>query len=269
MIIYLFGLDSYRRQQKLKELTENYRRKYPFLAEGFFDLSDEEDYQKLFDFCRHDGLFSGKKMAAVKNQEELKEEHSKILRKFFQSAEKNDNLMLLISSSQGLPEDFEFLSKDPKQFQEFPYLQGEKLKFFIRREAKKRSIDISEESVNFLASILDKRENNSWLAINELEKLRFSKKNLSKNELEDLIDYSPDVNIFEFSNALSRRLPARNKLRALENIFSGSEEPARIFNVIAKNPYLDFAAVKRLADCDLAIKSGQLDYETALMDLCL
>ncbi|KKU34661.1 MAG: hypothetical protein UX49_C0038G0001, partial [Candidatus Wolfebacteria bacterium GW2011_GWC2_46_275] len=96
-----------------------------------------------------------------------------------------------------------------------------------------------------------------------------AKRELSRQDVELLIDYLESPDIFAFTNAASRQGPVASKLTPLERLFINQEEPAKIFNIFAKNQFIDLATVRMLADYDIAIKSGKLDYETAFVDLCL
>ena len=55
----------------------------------------------------------------------------------------------------------------------------------------------------------------------------------------------------------------------LEKLFISSEEPAKIFNILAGLDRLPDELIRRLADYDIAVKSGKLDYEEILLSLVL
>ena len=68
--------------------------------------------------------------------------------------------------------------------------------------------------------------------------------------------------------ALSGNRPLKQKIVSLE-VLLNSEEPAKIFNILAASSRNQPAEIKRFADYDVAVKSGKIDYEEALLDLCL
>ena len=58
----------------------------------------------------------------------------------------------------------------------------------------------------------------------------------------------------------------RGRLTALERMFAENEPPAKVFNIIA---YQLPGRLEEMAAYDLAVKSGKMDYEEALLDLVL
>ncbi|TSC96136.1 MAG: hypothetical protein Athens101426_490 [Parcubacteria group bacterium Athens1014_26] len=59
------------------------------------------------------------------------------------------------------------------------------------------------------------------------------------------------------------------RLAALEEFLSRSQEPAMIFNMIAVSPYGSPAWKQKMADYDVAIKSGKLEYEEVLTNMTI
>ena len=59
---------------------------------------------------------------------------------------------------------------------------------------------------------------------------------------------------------------AGERMLNLEVLFADREDPTKIFNMLA---YTDPARIARFADLDVAVKSGSLDYEEALVSLAL
>jgi len=162
-----------------------------------------------------------------------------------------------------------FLLNTPAIAEMFEPLSDAKLSFFIASEAKKRSILIAPEAADFLVFALRR---DTQLIMNELEKIALyynePSRELSRQDVELLVDYLESPDIFAFTNAVSKQGPLASRLTPLERLFMNREESAKIFNIFAKNPFIDLATVRMLADHDILIKSGKLDYETALLDCC-
>ncbi len=267
MIIYLYGPDSYRRQQKLNEIKESYGSKNSIFSVENFNMENPDEIERLKDFILQRGMFDLKKMAVIKNISESGSEALENLKKLLFANLKNENLILIIFENGKLAKDFDFLLTNPAISQEFQNLSGDKLKFFINSEAKKRNIELPTKAIEFLA---DNFTNNSWEVINELDKLQFlNLKKLDVKDLEKIIDSNIEPNIFKFTGAISKNSPVLARLISLEMLFLAQEEPAKIFNILAKNPYLNLNQLKILADYDVEIKSGKMDYETALFELTL
>jgi DNA polymerase III delta subunit len=153
--------------------------------------------------------------------------------------------------------------------EKFDFLEGDEWESFIKREAVNRKIAISSQAVYFLARIF---KHDSWGLVNELDKLvLLSKKGLVEpDDLKKIGDYgrqSPDI--FEFIDRVVRNWPLPEKIIALERLFISQEEPVKIFNIMASLKRLPKDLLQKLADYDVLVKSGKIDYEEILLDLAL
>lgn len=279
MITFLHGADDYRREQRLRELIKAYRKKYAVFSVNRFDFEDEESIFRFKDFCSQQTMFEDKKLAIITDAFAIKgsDEAQAILK----AALTNEHVIVFISEFTDannarprdrvvIPKDLLFLLNTPTYVESFDPLPDAKLAFFIATEAKKQGILVSPEAADFLVFALRR---DTQLIMNELEKIALyyndTSKELSRQDVELLVDYLESPDIFAFTNAVSRQGPIASRLTPLERLFINQEEPAKIFNIFAKNQFIDLATVRMLADYDIAIKSGKLDYETAFVDICL
>lgn len=279
MITFLHGADNYRREQRLRELLKAYKKKYAVFSVNTFDFDTADDIARFNDFCSQQTMFEDKKLAVIDNVFSIKgsDEAHQILK----SASTNASVIVFISEFTDaasknprdrvlVPKDLLFLLNTPTVTEMFEPLSDAKLAFFISTEAKKRSIIVSSEAADFLVFALRR---DTQLIMNELEKVALyyndSTHELSRQDVELLIDYLESPDIFAFTNAISKQGPIATRLTPLERLFINQEEPSKVFNIFAKNPFIDLATVRMLADYDIAIKSGKLDYETAFVDICL
>ncbi|MFA4827507.1 MAG: hypothetical protein WC596_04665 [Candidatus Shapirobacteria bacterium] len=268
MIILLYGPDSFRRSQKLKEIIKNYKQKQSLFSVEFFDLKEDEELPRLKDFINQQLIFEGKKMAVIENAFGLDDKNLKVFNEFLKINAKNENVVLVISDDNELPKELEFLLEDAFSKQEFSNLDGEKIKFFIKSESKKRGIEFSDSAINFLAVFF---KDNTWGLVTEIDKLEFFYKPGKKIDISDIEkagEFFDSPNMFNFVNAVSRNWHSAEKLKSLEGLFLSHEDLVKVFNILASRPFLKFELVKKMADYDVLIKSGLLDYETALLDLC-
>ena len=269
MIILLYGPDNYRRSQKLKEIIHSYEQKQSLFSLERFDFDDSEDFFRFKDFASQQLIFEGKKLAILENAFSLGEKDLKSLKDLLKGNIKNENLILIVSDGRKLPSALEFLLEGAINKQEFGELNEEKMKFFIRSEAKKRGLEFSLAAENFLSVFF---KNNTWGLITEIDKLQFLRRELSKIEVSDLErvgDFLKSSDIYNFINVVSRKGSLSEKLKNLESLFLNHEEPAMIFNFLAANRFLSLDLLKKMADYDVLVKSGRIDYETALLDVCL
>ncbi|OGM92583.1 hypothetical protein A2372_04020 [Candidatus Wolfebacteria bacterium RIFOXYB1_FULL_54_12] len=255
-----------------------YQKKYGTRSIGRFDFDTEDDILRFKDFCSQQTMFETKRLAMVGNAFSIKgsEEAQHILK----AALANKDVIVFISEFTDeanprprervlVPKDMLFLLNTPAIAEAFEPLSDAKLSFFISTEAKKRSVLVSPEAADFLVFALRR---DTQLIMNELEKIALyyneSSRELSRQDVELLVDYLESPDIFAFTNAVSKQGPLASRLTPLERLFMNREESAKIFNIFAKNPFIDLATVRMLADHDILIKSGKLDYETALLDCC-
>ena len=274
MIIFLHGSDSYRRQKRLNVIAEEYRKKYSDLSCDFFDLENPEEFLRLKEFSGQRLLFDNKKMAVLNNVFEIETKESK---DFFKKYLDSEDFTILISEEKLPPKELEFMIKKAFKVEEFPNFEAEKLRFFIQKEAKERKAILTPGTVNFLAEVY---KNDSWGLVNELDKISL----ISPISPVDIIDLkkigdynyeSPDI--FAFINAVSRNWSfgsahdksLARRIIALEKLFISQEEPVKIFNIFASLNWLPRQIIKKLADCDIMVKSGKMDYEEVLVDLAL
>ena len=95
MIIFLYGPDSYRRQQKLNVIVDEYKRKYSVFSCGYFNLENGDDFERLKEFASQRLIFDSKRLAVVKGDPE--EEITGELKKFLDVCAGLPDLTLLVS----------------------------------------------------------------------------------------------------------------------------------------------------------------------------
>jgi DNA polymerase III delta subunit len=129
-------------------------------------------------------------------------------------------------------------------------------------------VGLSAQAAYFLA---DSFKGDVQGAINEIEKisLAFPGKTAEISDLFAVGEYKQSSNIFSFINSISSDYSVSRKIPALEEIFLSQEEPAKIFNIISAGKRLSPETLDKLADYDIAVKSGKLEYEEVLVDLAL
>lgn len=268
MIIYLYGLDSYRRQNKLKEIIGDYKKKHSAFALERFALSAgasaKEELGKLKDFVKSRSLFADLKLGIIEGYRELEDGQLKEFAGLLKENREAKEPILVLLDEKAPNKDFKFLLEKPALAQEFESYTGEKLGIFIQMEAKKRGLSLDGESQDLLAQVYS---GNTWGAITELDKLELlNEKKITKAILEKHLDISLPLNIF---SALGQMQSGRNvgaRLSILEELFSRSQDPAMIFNISSAMPGVDKI---KMADYDAAVKSGKLEYEEVLLSLCI
>ncbi len=255
MLIFLYGKDSYRRKQKQKEIISIYKRKHPQFDFKRFDLA-EDNFEDLMDFLDQPSLFENFKLALVDN---IFKVNSKKLINFLKIQLNRKKTTLIISEDSCPEKEFEFLTKSPVISQKFQEMDQHKLVFFIEKEAQKLNLKLKRDVVNFLARYgQNYGQDKSWFIVNELKKIKLAK-------FSQPVDLTKILNFFPYLNSEGIfKLINNFNLVNLEKLLFRTE-PAYIFNLLGTRKKL----VLKFAEYDVKIKSGKLDYQTALLDFVL
>jgi DNA polymerase III delta subunit len=267
MIIFLYGEDSYRRHQKLKELIAAYRAKHKDIDFLQIDLAETPaDWLKAKDFLVQPSMFVDSKILVVKESGSVDE---KDWRKVLKAELANAKVFILISDAKKPAKPFDFLLKPPAQAQLFEELTGEALGSFLKKEAAKRGLVFAPEAWHFFTNYVSKQSERGWFSAGELQKIALAnfQAPISLVALQKAV--RPAVGDFSFlkaKNLFFERTPGR-RLFWLEDLILTKEEPAYLFNLLAYQA--QGRDLGRFADYDVSIKSGGLEYEEALLAFIL
>ncbi|MBI2446349.1 MAG: DNA polymerase III subunit delta [Parcubacteria group bacterium] len=234
MIIFLYGQDSYRINQKLKEIISGYKAKNP---SGFnsvnFDLADGK-IEDFFEAVKSSSLIPEKKLIIAKNIFSIKNQSEPIL-KFLKTQNKvsEENIILVIthfgdSSKNKL---FEYLTNKPNQFQNFKLLKDYEVKDWAKKFLNSFDIVLTGEALDFLIS---NYSCDLWRLNSEIKKLAdFKIKGVvSKSQVEELVVSNREHNIFELTDALLRKNKIK-ALKALHIVIDGGEKPTELLGLLA------------------------------------
>ena len=221
MIILLYGKDTYRSYQKLKEIVNKYKESCKTGLD--FAVFDVLDIDKVKSKIQSISMFNEKKLIVLKDIFE----NNDFLKEFFKYAtihklkERNDVIVVIYEKN-----DVE-LSPEIKNcinmYQQFNPLSGFSLVNWIINEVKKRNGAISKFSAQKLAYILG---NDLWRVSNEIDKL-ISYKNgeiITEEDIDYLVAKKIDIDIFKTIDAIARR-DKRTALKLIHNhLFYGEKE---------------------------------------------
>jgi DNA polymerase III delta subunit len=269
MIIFLYGSDDYRRSEKKRSIIAEFSKKRSEIGLGVFDLEEKTALENLGEFLKTQSIFETAKLAVLENAFELDAAKlAKLLKPFIEEK----NITILIAEKDKPLKALAFLLDKPVLAQKFEQLAGAEWTAFIMAEAKKNDVKLTSAAAQFLGTIYD---GNTWGLITEIEKLRGFKKGAASagGSAVDLID-KKDLDIFDFEVAPNywglinglKNYDIKNRLYAFETMLAANDPPVKIFNILAsqwqeKTPHM--------AEYDLAVKSGKVDYEEALVDLLI
>lgn len=296
MIIFLYGQDSYRINQKLQEIINGYKAKNSSgLNFSSYDLS-EDFFKELKDKLTNSSLIPEKKLIVLKNV--FKTNAEEILEIFrSQNISKRDDIIVIavaLGDKDG-SELFKYLTKKPNQVQNFKPLKEYEVKNYAKKLLSSSGVDLTGEALEFLVFNCN---HNLWLIDSEAQKLAaFSAKGgvISKSQVEGLMVSIASHNIFELTDALAKK-NKKSALSALYKALDNGENPTELLGLLAwqarnilnfkinpgplkLHPFV-LAKVKesaslfsidelnkillKIIDLDLAFKTSRLNEKTAL-----
>ncbi|HVN26527.1 MAG TPA: hypothetical protein VMT99_02640 [Candidatus Paceibacterota bacterium] len=258
MIIFLYGPDDYRREQKKKDIIAEFRKKRSDLGLGFFDLASKDAFDSFGAFVRNQPMFETAKLAVIENAFEAQPEKLKEALKPVVAAK---GLQVLVAERDKPLKALAFLLDEPVLSQKFEVPAGAEFVKFVNGEAKKRDLVLEPSAAAFLASVY---EGQTWAVITELDKLASFKAVIAKSDLDDM-GLAAAPNYWALIQGL-KGFDVRNRLTALETLFAINDPAAKIFNIVAAQAG---SRMPLVAQYDVAIKSGRLEYEEVLVDFAL
>ena len=226
MIIFLYGKDTYRMREKMKEIVEHYKKVHKSgLNLKYFDVfSDFEDNIKQA------SMFKEKKLVIINDlfsNSEFKERFSEKKKDFLGS----EDIILIYQEKDFIKSDslYKFLKKNIKS-QEFELLTGAKLRSWVKKEFEKYDSEINPEALDLL---IEYSGNDLWRMNNEIMKLvnYKNKEIINKKDINLLIRSKIETDIFKTVDAIAER----NKSKALKLIHKHLEKgdsPLYLFSMI-------------------------------------
>ena len=306
MIILIYGNDAYRISQKTKEYIKIFQQKHG-AGLGFkkFDLKEKSSFENLKRFFETSPMFACKKLAVVDNF--FNNLNIEKLEEFLKKSDivKSQESFLLISEikvdevKEKGKKLLDFVIKKSEQKQEYKAFKNfAEVKVWLKKEFKDFNIEDSALSLLFDAFSAD-----TWRLANELKKLHSYKLNekITKADVLEMSVLEAHPNIFQIFDKFFERDKKKAIYNFTEAINSGIDE-AMLFNVfidqvrtavylvlgrekeLGAHPY-KLQKIKEklknfkkeellelfngLAEIDLELKTGQIDYITAFEKLIL
>lgn len=263
MILFLYGEDLYRRNAKVQELLRVNKEKR--LNADIFIANLEEDsdmWVRARDFLAQPSMFSEAKTLVIKESGSVDEKEWIALLK---REATTTNTVCIISDTKAPKKAFSFLLKDPVKVQEFEELEERKLEIFLKKEADGRNLHFSKEAWSFFISYVGKETSRSIRGILELEKisLLYGDKEIKKSDLSPILKITSQEEVFQFARRIIASRKKSERMCILERLFLQGEAGAYIFNALAYQARGEDVAL--LSDLDVKIKSGNAEYEEALL----
>lgn len=264
MLILLSGPESYLRTQKLRAIEDEFIKKHPEAAEARFAFNEEpkEQFAKLKEFAAHQTLFDTMKLGIVTGLCAEAAGKTSECKKLLQLLAENKEITLLLNEEKTPGKEFSFLKVPAVRAQEFDYLSDAEWAVFVKYEADARRMKLDAP---VMALMKEKFQKDLWAFMQEIEKLSLLGVSHVTLPVCAAIGLTREADFMGLlRNIVFGALPL--KLAALEELYAKKEDAAKIFNITA---YQKKDALPQFAEYDVAVKSGKLEYEEALLDWIL
>jgi len=215
MVIFLYGPDTYRMKDKLKEIVAGHKKVHQSgLNLKYFA---GEDFKNFEDEIRQTSMFKEKKLVILLNPFDNPEFKRKFPTQVKEFLESDDIIVIyqegLINKNNSL---FRLLQKNAKT-QEFGLLADSQLKNWVGKEFKKYKAEINTESLTMLINYTG---NNLWRLANEIKKLSSYTKEIGTKDIKLLVRSKIGTDIFKTIDAIAQK----NKKQALNLIHQHLEK---------------------------------------------
>ncbi|MCX6759899.1 MAG: DNA polymerase III subunit delta [Candidatus Nealsonbacteria bacterium] len=217
MIYFLYGEDSYRSREKLKEIIESYKKVHKSgLSLNFFDFDEkgrEVDFSEINSEYKQASMFKEKKLLVLSSPFKSADFKKRFLNESKKLLESSDLLVFYedndIDSKDAL---FKFLLKNAK-CQKFEFLTGAKLKNWATKEFEKYEVKTEPFAIEKLVM---RTGSDLWRMSNEIKKLACFRKGgcISLKDIDIFIKPKIESDIFKTIDAIA----LKNKKEALSLI---------------------------------------------------
>lgn len=233
MIIFLYGNDTFRSNEKIDALKKDFLNKNTSNANSsVFDFSENDSFEKLRSILMTEGLFSSKRLVIVKN---IIDASNKLVQdKAFEYLESNklSDEVTLIFWEKNEPRKNNKLFKlllSKSRSEKFDKLIGINLINWIKKEFENRKIKIDNQALNKLVNFVG---DDLFQMKNEIDKLAnfANEQSISEENIDLLVKSKIEANIFETIEAIGAR--DKNKaLKLFHNQLEQGDDPFYIFSM--------------------------------------
>lgn len=233
MIVFLYGQDSYRINEKLKELIAGYKAKNPSALNLISLDFAESGFEDLEMNLKSESLIPEKKLIVVKNILKASEEKAEALLESYRLSANQGIIFIAVHFDDGAVKNklFQNLIKKPNLSSEFKLLSGAQLKSWLIDFAKSYGIGFDGEALDYLIINVG---SDLWRQAQEIKKLADYKiKGIVRlSDIQNLVNQKTGINVFDLTDAIG----AQNKKRALllwHKALEAGEEPVELLGLLA------------------------------------
>jgi DNA polymerase-3 subunit delta len=237
MIFFLYGRDSFRSYQKLKEIRDKYQRAYP-QSLSFYQVDKDKDILEIKSLLESSPLFQQNKLIVFKNIFLKKADEQKKLIELLKIKKLGEakSAFLVFWERDDIDKRsslFKYLKKVAKT-QKFSALNKSQRKNWAKKIIANEFPDlrIQDYLVDYLVVNLG---SDLWRIYHEIEKLTIyqaqTKKPLTKDDLESIIVFPTEADIFKTIDAIASK-NKKQALKALAIHFKNMEPELKILAML-------------------------------------
>jgi len=236
MIYLLTGLDTYSREDRVQEIRETYRKKYPdAFGEVLLSLDDTDVVERLATaLTQGGGLFSAKSLVIAR---EVLGKNTEQLESLFAStdvATSEDSILVLVEDR--LPKGAALTKKHATE-ETFNPLKGESRVKWIARYVQKHGPEEGPKKIGQeAASLIESGGGDLWNLSQELEKLlsyAAGEEQVRVEHINALLSFRDEETIFPISDGIGERSPT-TALAAIARLASEREDVAGLIGYAIK-----------------------------------
>jgi len=207
MIIFLYGEDSYRSRQKLKEIIDRYEKtRKTGLSLKLIDCLKKESspFNDLKSEVRQATMFKEKKLIVINSPFSSAAFEEKFLKEGKNFADSEDILVLYEEKSVRQNSVLLRFLKKIAKCQEFKFLTGEKLRIWVKDEIGRYK---SRADIKAIDKLIEYVGNDLWRMENEIKKLVSFGRNrtLKREDVDLLVRAKVETDIFKTIDAIAER----------------------------------------------------------------
>jgi DNA polymerase III subunit delta len=236
MILFLYGNDIFRSNEKLDALKKDFLTKNTSNANSsVFDFGEKNSFEELRSLLATEGLFSSKKLVIVKNIIDSSDKMVQDKMFDYLDGDKLSNDTTLVFWEKNEPRKNNKLFKlliNKAKGENLEKLSGVNLVTWIKKEFEDSGINIDNQALNQLVIFVG---DDLFQMKNEVNKLiNFSKGgSINKEDIDLIVKSKTEANIFETIEAMG----TRNKKKALELFYNQLDQGDDPFYIMSMYIY--------------------------------
>jgi DNA polymerase-3 subunit delta len=196
MIVVMTGSNSFALHAEMHKIIDEFVRKHGNSIE-WFDGNEITNADGVLDAVRSISFLEPRKLVIVRDFAQNKDIFGKIETIIEQTADTTD-LLLIDPKSDKRTSMFTYL-KNNTEIRKYDNLKPYELENWLKSEAKKQEINIGNGEIRFL---IERVGQDQQLLSQELNKLALNNNIITKNQIEELVEPTPQSKVFDLLDAL-------------------------------------------------------------------